>query len=191
MRKGILIILLILIFLFALLIVSGMEKRYFYVNANDNVENIFIVKQPEFSLQLTATPQKDSLNNFHIDLTFNNLSKNIFIEKSEIIINNNSNGEIELKEVSATDGFYNWVEEKNGKAQTFDKLPKHLKNISKEIEAYFLYDWDFKSNGIAKDSLEIKIYQKLIVENKLIVINKNIKLKLTNETIFRSPIRFH
>ena len=153
--------------------------------------NIFIVKQPEFSLQLTATPQKDSLNNFHIDLTFNNLSKNIFIEKSEITINNNSNGEIELKEVSATDGFYNWVEEKNGKAQTFDKLPKHLKNISKEIEAYFLYDWDFKSNGIAKDNLEIKIYQKLIVENKLIVINKNIKLKLTNETIYRSPIRFH
>ena len=66
-----------------------MEKRYFYVNAKDNSENIFIIKQPDFSLQLTATPQKDSLNNFHVDLTFNNLSKNIFIEKSEITIINN------------------------------------------------------------------------------------------------------
>lgn len=191
MKKGILIILFILIFLIALLAVSGAEKRYFYVNTKDNSENIFIIKQPEFSLQLTANPQKDSLNNFHVDLTFNNLSKNIFVEKSEITIINNLNGEIELKEVSATDGFYNWVEEKNGKAQTFDKLPKHLKNISKEIEAYFLYDWDFKSNGRAKDNLEIKIYLKLMVENKLVVIDKNKKLKLTNETIYRSPIRFH
>ena len=191
MKKGILIIIFVLIILFALLTLSGLERRYFYVNTKDNSENIFIVKQPDFSLQLTANPQKDSLNNFHVDLIFNNLSKDIFIENSEITIANNSNGEIKLKEVSATDGFYNWVEEKNGKAQTFDKLPKHLKNISKEIKAYFLYDWDFKSNGRAKDNLEIKMYQKLRVENKLVIINKNIKLKLTSEIIYRSPIRFH
>jgi hypothetical protein len=191
MKKGILIILLILISLFTLLTVSGMEKRYFYVNAKDNSENIFIIKQPDFSLQLTATPQKDSLNNFHVDLTFNNLSKNIFIEKSEITIINNLNGEIELKGVSATDGFYNWVEEKNGKAQTFDQLPKHLKTISKDIEAYFLYDWDFKSSGMAKDNLEIRVYQKIMIEDKIIVINKNFKLKLIDEIIYRSLIRFH
>ena len=168
-----------------------MEKRYFYVNAKDNSENIFIVKRPEFSLQLTATPEKDGLNNFYVDLIFNNVSENIFIENSEISISNNSNGEIELKEVSATDGFYNWVEEKNGKAQTFDKLPKHLKNISKEIKAYFVYNWDFKSIGKPKNNLEIKIYQKLLVEDKIVTINKNIKLKLTDEIIYRSPIRFH
>lgn len=191
MKKGILIILFILIFLFALLTLSGLEKRCFYVNAKDNSKNIFIVKRPEFSLQLTATPQKDSLNNFYVDLIFNNVSENIFIENSEISITNNLNGEIELKEVSATDGFYDWVEEKNGKAQTFDKLPKHLKNISKEIKAYFVYNWDFKSNGKPKNNLEIKIYQKLLVEDKIVTINKNLKLKLTDEIIYRSPIRFH
>ena len=96
-----------------------------------------------------------------------------------------------MKGVSATDGFYNWVEEKNGKAQTFNQLPKHLKNISKDIEAYFLYDWDFKSSGMAKDNLEIRVYQKLMIEDKIIVINKNFKLKLIDEIIYRSPIRFH
>lgn len=170
---------------------SGLEKRNFYVNAKDNSKNIFIVKQPEFSLQLTANPQKDSLNNFNVDLIFNNLSKEIFIKNAEITLIDNVNGEIELKEVSATDGFYSWLEEKNGKAKNFEKLPIHLKTLSKEIKAYFAYVWDFKSNGKAKEELEIKIYLKMMVENKLVVINKNIKLKLKNETIFRSPIRFH
>lgn len=165
--------------------------RYFYVNSDNGSENIPIQKSEELFIQLTANPEKNDLSSFHIDLIFNNVTENIIVKSADIKIINNSHNDIKLLEVNATDGFYNWVEEKNGKAPTFEKLPKHLKEISKEIEAYFLYNWSFKSKENKNDYIRINLSGNLLVGEKRIVLNRNINLKLKSEIIFRSPIRFH
>ncbi len=172
-------------------ILCGIEKRYFYVNSDDDSENIIIKKNAELQIRLSANPDKNDLKYIHIDLIFNNLTENIIIKSANINIINNYHNHTKLLEVNATDGFYNWVEEKNGKAPTFEKLPKHLKEISKEIKAYFLYNWNFKSNENKNDYIRINFSGNLLVGEKRIVLNRNIKLKLKSEIIFRSPIRFH
>lgn len=191
MKKRILITFFVLSSLIIIFILCGIEKRYFYVNSDDGSENIPIKKNAELYIQLTSNPEKNDLKCFHIDLIFNNLTENIIVKSANINIINNSHNDIKLLEVTATDGFYNWVEEKNGKAPTFEKLPNHLKEISKEIKAYFLYNWNFKSTENKKDYIRINVSGNLLVGEKRIVINRNINLKLKSEIIFRSPIRFH
>lgn len=191
MRKRILITFFVLLSLIIIFTLCGIEKRYFYVNSDDGSENILIKKNHEVYIQLTANPEQNDLKCFHIDLIFNNLTEDIIVKSANINIINNSHNDTKLLEVNATDGFYNWVEEKNGKAPTFEKLPKHLKEISKEIEAYFLYNWEFKSKENKKDYIRINILVNLLVGQKRIVLNRIINLKLKSEIIFRSPIRFH
>lgn len=189
MKKKILITFFVLLLLIIMFILCGIEKRYFYVNSDDDSENILIKKNAELQIQLSANPDKNDLKHIYIDLIFNNLTENIIIKSANINIINNYHSHTKLLEVKATDGFYNWVEEKNGKASTFEKLPKHLKEINKEIKAYFLYNWKFKSNE--NDYLKINVSGNLLVGEKRIVLNRNINLKLKSEIIFRSPIRFH
>lgn len=191
MRKFFTITFLVILILFLILHFCGLEKRFFYVNSENNYKNISILKCPEFFLQLTANPENKNLTDFHIDLIFNNLTQNIVLENANVSIINNPKSEIKLIEVTATDGFYNWDAEKNGKAETFEKLPTKLKEISKEIRAYYLYSWNFKTNGMEKKDLEIRVLGNLLIEGKRKVFERNIKMKLTNKIVFRSPIRFH
>ena len=122
---------------------------------------------------------------------FNNITEKINVDSFNIEIINNRNAKIKLTEISAVDGFYNWVEEKNGKAENFEKLPKHLKEISKETKSYFLYNWSFNGNGTKTDNLQIHLTGKLVVSNNTIIINKIVNLQIENELIYRSQIRFH
>ena len=191
MRKNFARIFIILFTLFLILFLSGLEKRYFYENSKNKTENISIKNCKEFNLQLTANPENKKITGFHIDLTFSKLKQNIIIENANLKIINIPKNEINLTEVSATDGFYNWEPEKNGKAKTFEKLPKNLKVIGKDIKAYFLYSWNFRTYEKEKKDLEINVSLNLLVEGQRVKIEKNIKMKLANEIIFRSPIRFH
>lgn len=191
MKKNFTITFFVLLSLFLIFTFYGLEKRFFYINSEDKSENISIKKSSEFYIQLTANPEKNNLKYFNIVLIFNNLTNGIIVKNADVSIINNSGNEIKLLDVSATDGFYNWEPKKNGKASTFDKLPKHLKEINKEIQAYYLYSWNFKTNGNEKKDLKINVSGNLIVGEKEIVFKRTIELKLINELIFRSPIRFH
>ena len=190
-RRKLLIILLILVIIIAIIILSGIEKRYFYVNEEFRTENTLIKKTNNFTLELSAEPLKDNLYCFDISLFFNDITEKINVDSFNIEILNNRNTKIKLTEISAVDGFYNWVEEKNGKAENFEKLPKHLKEISKETKSYFLYNCSFNCNRIKTNNLQIRVTGKLLVANKTINLNKVVNLQIENELIYRSQIRFH
>ena len=190
-RKKLLIILLILVIIIAIIILSGIEKRYFYVNKEFRTENTLIKKTNNFTLELSAEPLKDNLNCFDISLFFNDITEKINVDSFNIEILNNRNTKIKLTEISAVNGFYNWVEEKNGKAENFEKLPKHLKEISKETKSYFLYNCSFNCNRIKTNNLQIRVTGKLLVANKTIKLNKVVNLQIENELMYRSQIRFH
>ena len=190
-RRKILIILLIPVIIIAIIILSGIEKRYFYVNKEFLTENTLIEKTDNFTLELTAEPLKDNLNCFDISFFFNDITEKINVDSFNIEILNNRNPKIKLTEISAVDGFYNWVEEKNGKAENFEKLLKHLKEISKETKSYFLYNCSFNCNRIKTNNLQIRVTGKLLVANKTINLNKVVNLQIENELIYRSQIRFH
>ena len=67
-RRKLLVILFILVIIIATIILSGIEKRYFYVNKEFSTENTLIEKIDNFTLELTAEPLKDNLNCFDISL---------------------------------------------------------------------------------------------------------------------------
>ena len=96
-----------------------------------------------------------------------------------------------MKEVSASDGLYNWVKEKNGTAKIFDMLPKHLKTIEKDIQAYFVYCWSFNFYSKKPENIEIELSILFDVDNNQVQLKKIIEMKLSKEFVFKSPIRFH
>ncbi|MFC5683475.1 hypothetical protein ACYE2N_06035 [Flavobacterium sp. MAHUQ-51] len=161
-----------------------MEKRYSYENVGK--QNIELLKNSNFKMHLFATPNDSALS---VDIVFNNLIQTIIIESANIEAFDNQ--ELKLKQVYATDGFYNWVTEKNGKAKIFNKLPEHLKIVHDSIEAYFNYSWNFETNKVKPENIKIKISMLLNVENKKIQLNKVVNMKLSEEKVFLSPIRFH
>lgn len=184
MKKLLIIIILTIFLLIVCLYIAGLETRYSYKSMAEK-ENIEVVKNSDFKIQLYATPNDSSLI---VSVVFDNIKRTILLDSAKVTILNNKN--LKLKEVTATDGFYNWEEEKNGKAATFDKLPGHLKIVDKDIRAYFDYSWSFDIAD-KPENIEIELLMMLTVENKRIQINKNVKMKLEKENVFLSPIRFH
>ncbi|SCY97718.1 hypothetical protein [Flavobacterium caeni] len=163
---------------------SGLEKRYSYENTGK--QNIELLENPNFKIQLSATPNDSALS---VEIVFNKLNKTIIIDSASVEVFENQ--KLKLIEVSATDGFYNWVEEKNGKAETFNKLPEHLKIVHDSIEAYFNYSWNFEMKKIKLRNIKIKISMSLNVENKRMQLNKVVNMELFEKKVFVSPIRFH
>lgn len=106
MRKLFLIIIIAIFLLIVCFYISGIETRYFYKSIAEK-ENIELVKNSDFRIQLCATPTDSSLI---VNVTFDNLKKTILLDSVKVAILNNEN--LKLKEVTATDGFYNWEEEK-------------------------------------------------------------------------------
>lgn len=184
MKKLFLVIVATIFLLFIWLYISGLETRYFYKNAEEK-EIIELLKNPDFRIQLCATPNDSSLV---VNVVFDQLKSTILLDAAKVTVLNNKS--LKLKEVTATDGFYNWEEEKNGKAETFDKLPKHLKIVDRDINAYFDYSWSFDIAD-KPEIIEIELLMMLQVENKGVQVKKNIKMKLEKENVFLSPIRFH
>lgn len=184
MKKPLLIIISTILLSIVWFYISGLETRYSYKSIAEK-ENIELVKNSDCRIQLYATPSDSSLI---VNVVFDNLKRTILLDSVKVNILNNES--LKLKEVTATDGFYNWEEEKNGKAETFDKLPEHLKIVNRDIRAYFDYSWSFDIAD-KPENIEIELLMMLIVENKRIQINKNIKMKLEKENVFLSPIRFH
>lgn len=184
MKKIYLIIISTILLSIVLFYITGLETRYFYKSVAEK-ENIGIVKNPDFRIQLFAAPSDSSLT---VNIVFDNLKRTILLESAKVNILTNEN--LKLEEVTATDGFYSWKQEKNGKAESFDELPEHLKIVNKDIRAYFDYSWSFDIAD-KPENIEIDLLMIFMIENKRIQIKKKIKMILEKENVFLSPIRFH
>ena len=182
--------------LIGLVILSGIIRRHHYIDKKTGKEVIKLIDNSDFSLTLSAAFSKrdQNNNNFGVGIVFDRPIKNILIESAEVkIISEPSLHEFKLQEVRAVDGFHMWVEEKNGTALTFDQLPKHLKTVNSDIEAYYVYSWQYDDKNGAENINLIRVQARidLNVEGKKYKIREERVFKLTSEFSFRNPIRFH
>ncbi|WP_157766163.1 hypothetical protein, partial [Aquimarina aggregata] len=101
------------------------------------------------------------------------------------------NSPLELKSVSAVDGFYSWKDEYKSEAKSFAFLPEKLKTVTKDIEAYFVYSWHYDKLNKDVDLTKVIYNIHLSSNGEKYVVKNEIVFKLKSELIFRSPIRFH
>lgn len=193
--KGCLIPIVVIIVLIGVYYVSGLHTEYYFAESGSGNENIELVNDGNFRLTFGLASDKETKesNPSHISAAFilAGVNNDVTIDTSNILTFNAFEKPFELDSVYAIDGFYSWKKEMNSKAKAFHLLPETFRTVSKEIRAYFVYSWHFKTKGLNTDTVQVKVNTTIKSKNRTYRIKETYLFELKSRIYFRSPIRAH
>ncbi|MDB4754880.1 hypothetical protein OAF80_00330 [bacterium] len=196
MKKKLTILILLIILPIGLFYLSGLETKYKYFENDLKSNSIELISNSDFELSLSCSPEMNLRNDYQVGLgvglIFKNVNQDVQIDSVFVNVNSKSNETpIKLNSVSALDGYYNWKDDHKSKAVNFELLPEKFKRVDKDIEAYFVYTWNFDKQDENLDLIEVTTKIHLSSNGEKYYISKRNSFELITELIFRSPIRFH
>lgn len=193
MKKLIVITFAILFATTLFVVIVGIENKYYYENKKaTKTEHNNVLNNTDFRIRIDAFPNSENENLIDIILYVDKIISPIKFESAKLNALDSANFELKTKKVTATDGFYNWDQEKNGSANSFENLPEYLRYVDKELKAYFAYTWTFEGSSKNLNQIEIRVSLSIKnIEGQNLKINKTFQFVKKEKIIFRNPIRFH
>lgn len=193
--KGCLIPIVVIAVLIGVYYVSGLHTEYYYAESGSGKENIELVNDENFRLTFGLASDKEAKESnpsfISAAFIFTGVNNDVTIDTANIFTFNTLEKPFELDSVYAIDGFYSWEEEMNSKAKAFHLLPETFKTVSKEIRAYFVYSWHFKTKRLNTDKVQVRVIAAIESNNRTYKIEETYSFELKSRVYFRSPIRAH